>query len=345
MNFWGKILGTLFGAMFAKVPGAILGFIVGHMFDRGYSQDFNQMGGFGRFFVDKDAVKNQAVFFHALFSVLGHVAKADGRVTEAEILVATQLMDDMKLTGDTRKEAQQAFREGKAADFPVKDILQEFYDSCYGRRDILQIYLEILIQAAYADGRLDAQEQKILVDVAKALKFQKQELLYLISAFEAELRFRRSSQQQQAEQEQQNRQQQEHSGPGWRPRSKAEQKRSRGEREEQSQEDFDEEAYYKRQREQYSRKNYQQRSGYQEQHRAQSNYSATDRLNDAYRILGVTPSTDPKAIKKSYRKLMSEHHPDKLVSKGLPRQALEMAKQKAQDIQAAWELVKRERGL
>ncbi|BDX05420.1 co-chaperone DjlA [Planctobacterium marinum] len=344
MNIWGKVLGTLFGAMFAKIPGAILGFIVGHLFDRGYSQDFNQMGGFGRFFVDKDAVKNQAVFFHALFSVLGHVAKADGRVTEAEIQVATQLMDDMNLTGDTRKEAQQAFREGKAADFPVKDILKEFYDSCYGRRDILQIYLEILIQAAYADGRLDPEEQKILLEVAQVLKFQKQELMYLISAFEAELRFRQASAQQ-AWQQEQARQQQEHRGPGWRPRSKAEQKRSREEREDTGQDDFDEEAYYKRQREQYSRKNYQQRGGYRGRQQSQSTYSYDDRVNDAYRILGVNANTDPKAIKKAYRKLMSEHHPDKLVSKGLPRQALDIAKQKAQDIQAAWELVKKEKGI
>ena len=340
MNIWGKVLGTLFGAMFAKIPGAILGFIVGHMFDRGYSQDFNQMGGFGRFFVDKDAVKNQAVFFHALFSVLGHVAKADGRVTEAEIQVATQLMDDMNLTGDTRKEAQQAFREGKAADFPVKEILKELYDSCYGRRDILQIYLEILIQAAYADGRLDAQEQKILLEVGQVLKFQKQELLYLISAFEAELRFRQASQQQQAwQQEQASR------GPGWRPRSKAEQKRSREEREDANDDSFDEEAYYRQQRQQYSRKNYQQRGGYEGRHQGHSGYSHSDRVNDAYRILGVNANTDPKAIKKAYRKLMSEHHPDKLVSKGLPRQALDIAKQKAQDIQAAWELVRKEKGL
>lgn len=340
MKIWGKLLGTLFGAMFAKIPGAILGFVVGHMFDRGYSQNFDQMGGFGRFFVDKDAVKNQAVFFHALFSVLGHLAKADGRVTEAEIQVATQLMDDMKLTGDTRKEAQQAFREGKAADFPVKDILSEFYESCYGRRDILQIYLEILIQAAYADGRMDSSEQKILLEVARTLKFQKQEVLYLISAFEAELRFRRDSEQQQARQKEQAQR-----GPGWRPRSKAEQKQSRDERGDEAQDDFDEEAYYRRQREQYSRKNYQQRdSGYQRQTHQQK-YSQADRLSDAYRILGVSANSDAKTIKKAYRKLMSEHHPDKLVSKGLPRQALDIAKQKAQDIQAAWELVKKSRQL
>ncbi|CQR23519.1 Dna-J like membrane chaperone protein [Yersinia enterocolitica] len=49
-------------------------------------------------------------------------------------------------------------------------------------------------------------------------------------------------------------------------------------------------------------------------------------------------------IKRAYRKLMGEHHPDKLVAKGLPPEMMEMAKQKAQEIQAAYDLIKREKG-
>ena len=284
MPIWGKILGTMFGFMFGRIPGAILGFIVGHMFDRGYSQDFNQMGGFSRFFTSQDELKSQAIFFHALFSAMGHIAKADGQVTDAEIRMATAMMDQMDLQGDTRKEAQQAFREGKSADFPLKDILKEFKASCHGRRDIMQVFLEILIQAAYADGRVDKKEQKVLEDVAFHLGFKQHELLYLMSMFEAELRFRQA-------------------GSG------------------------------------------RQQSGQRQQHRRSSQaYSTTQSLDDAYRILGTKKSDDDKVIKKAYRKLMSEHHPDKLVSKGLPKQALEIAKTKAQDIQAAYEMVKQSRG-
>ncbi len=50
MSIWGKILGALFGFMFLKIPGAILGLVVGHFFDKAYRQDFNQLGGFGRVF-------------------------------------------------------------------------------------------------------------------------------------------------------------------------------------------------------------------------------------------------------------------------------------------------------
>ena len=276
----GRILGTLFGFMFARIPGAILGYIVGHFFDKGYSQDFNQMGGFSRFFASQDEFKQQAIFFHTLFSVMGHIAKADGKVSDAEIRMASSLMDQMGLQGDTRREAQEAFRDGKSNDFPLKQVILEFKASCHGRRDILQVYLEILIQAAYIDGKLDRAEQQILENVAHYMGFKDNELLYLLSVFEAEIRFRAG-----------------------------------------------------------------QRHRHQGNSRQQSSsYSAQQSLNDAYKILGVSESDDDKSIKKAYRKLMSENHPDKLVSKGLPKQALELAKNKTQDIQAAYELVKEKRG-
>ena len=50
-------------------------------------------------------------------------------------------------------------------------------------------------------------------------------------------------------------------------------------------------------------------------------------------------------MKKAYRKQMSKHHPDKLTSQGLPPEMLTMAKEKTQEIQQAWELIKQQRGL
>ena len=57
-------------------------------------------------------------------------------------------------------------------------------------------------------------------------------------------------------------------------------------------------------------------------------------------MLGVDSTADSQTIKKAYRKLMAQHHPDKLVAKGLPPELMEDAKQKAQDIQAAYELIR-----
>ncbi|MDA7746848.1 co-chaperone DjlA [Psychromonas sp.] len=65
---------------------------------------------------------------------------------------------------------------------------------------------------------------------------------------------------------------------------------------------------------------------------------------DAYKVLGVDSSTSDKEIKRAYRKLMSQNHPDKLASKGLPEEMMELAKEKAQDIQKAYEVLRSSRG-
>lgn len=63
-------------------------------------------------------------------------------------------------------------------------------------------------------------------------------------------------------------------------------------------------------------------------------------LSQAYAVLGVDASASDAEIKKAYRKLMSEHHPDKLAAKGLPEDMMKLATEKAQDIQAAYALIK-----
>ena len=284
MNIYGKIIGIIIGLALLKLPGAFIGLVVGHLFDVGYAKDFANKGGFARFFTSQADFKRQAVFFHALFSALGHICKADGKVTPEEINMATSLMDNMRLQGETRLEAQQAFRDGKARDFPLSEMLKDFKEYCHGRRDFLQVFLEILISAACADGRITPPELVVLEKLASSLGFGRKDLHFLISTYEAEQRFRGG-------------------------RGHANQQRG------------------------------QQR---QQQYRQ---YSGQSSVSDAYKILGASESDDLIVIKRAYKKLMSQHHPDKLIAKGLPEQALEIAKNKAQDIQAAYELIKEKRGV
>jgi DnaJ like chaperone protein len=67
-------------------------------------------------------------------------------------------------------------------------------------------------------------------------------------------------------------------------------------------------------------------------------------LADAYAVLGVTERDDPETIRKAYRRLMSQHHPDKLVSKGLPEEMMRLAAQKTREIREAYEQVRAARG-
>ncbi|MBD1565169.1 co-chaperone DjlA [Vibrio sp. SA48] len=72
--------------------------------------------------------------------------------------------------------------------------------------------------------------------------------------------------------------------------------------------------------------------------------SQGDRLSDAYDVLGVDDTADSKEIKRAYRKLMNEHHPDKLMAKGLPPEMMNVAKEKSQQIQNAYDLIKKVKG-
>lgn len=70
---------------------------------------------------------------------------------------------------------------------------------------------------------------------------------------------------------------------------------------------------------------------------------ADQSILQAYQTLQINPSASDEQLKKAYRRLMSENHPDKLVSQGLPEAMLELAKQKTQRIREAYEVLCDER--
>jgi DnaJ like chaperone protein len=68
-----------------------------------------------------------------------------------------------------------------------------------------------------------------------------------------------------------------------------------------------------------------------------------DKLNDAYAALGLGPTASAPEIKRAYRRLMSQNHPDKLAGKGLPESMREIAEERTQEISAAYRLIKEAR--
>ena len=65
-----------------------------------------------------------------------------------------------------------------------------------------------------------------------------------------------------------------------------------------------------------------------------------DKLADAYTALGVTPETDAAMIKRAYRKLISQNHPDKLAARGLPESMRAVAEERSREINSAYDLIK-----
>lgn len=72
--------------------------------------------------------------------------------------------------------------------------------------------------------------------------------------------------------------------------------------------------------------------------------SPQQKLDDAYAALGLTASATDAEVKRTYRRLMSQNHPDKLAGKGLPDSMREMAEERTREISIAYSLIKEARG-
>ncbi|SCB76451.1 co-chaperone DjlA [Kosakonia oryziphila] len=272
MQYWGKVVGVVVALfMGGGFWGAVLGLIIGHMFDKARSR---KMAWFA------NQRERQSLFFATTFEVMGHLTKSKGRVTEADIQIASLFMDRMNLHGESRTAAQRAFRDGKADNYPLRDKMRQFRSVCFGRFDLIRMFLEIQIQAAFADGSLHPSEREVLYVIAEELGISRLQFDQFLRMMQGGAQF----------------------GGGY---------------------------------------HYQQQAGgnggWQQAQRGPT-------LEDACNVLGVKPTDDATTIKRAYRKLMGEHHPDKLVAKGLPPEMMEMAKQKAQEIQKAYELIREQKG-
>jgi len=274
MQYLGKRIGVAVALMMGGgFWGVVLGFLIGHMFDRARSRRLN---------VFANQQERQSLFFSTTFEVMGHLTKSKGRVTEADIQVANLLMDRMNLHGEARTAAQHAFRVGKSDDYPLREKMRQLRSVCFGRFDLIRMFLEIQLQAAFADGELHPNERDVLFVIADELGISRAQFEQFLRMMQGGAQFGGGSQQQ----------------------------------------------------------SYGQRGGNAGWQQAQRGPT----LEDACNVLGVKATDDAATVKRAYRKLMSEHHPDKLVAKGLPPEMMEMAKQKAQEIQKAWELIKEQRG-
>lgn len=266
MRYMGKLAGVIIALLMSTgLWGAVLGLLLGHAFDK------TRRRASGYFSLRQ----RQILILTTTFEVMGHLAKSKGRVTQANINTAGMIMTRMNLNGDSRLTAQNAFRAGKSSHYPLQSKIHQLRRACFNRYDLIRMFLEIQIEAAYANGVLQPCEQRLLYFISDELGVSRRQ-------FEHCLQSRRWF-------HGQYQQHRHHSRPDTQP-------------------------------------------------------DAAAKLSAACKVLGVMPNNDPTTIKRAYRKLMSQHHPDKLVARGLPPVMMQLAKQKAQKIQQAYDVIKLAKG-
>jgi len=263
----GKVIGTILGYLAGRWLGAILGFIAGHYFDKG-------LAGIRAAQPSQKVPLAQHPFFSTVFTTMGLLAKADGRISEQEIAVAERIMTQLGLSGDARAEAIALFKRGAAPEFQLEPQISLFLQQITFQPELKQTLLEYLLTFSLADNELHAEERDILRRIATYLGFDSRQFAQLLDMLQAQQRFH---------------------GQGG--------------------------SYYSR-----------GEPGH-----------ATDEVADAYRALGVSASATDSEVKTAYRRLMSQHHPDKLIAQGVPESMLKVATEKTQEIQAAYDIIEKAR--
>jgi len=263
MMIFGKIIGAALGYAIGGIVPALIGLAVGHLFDRGYARVQAEASPQRRQEVEKS-------FFETLFTLLGYLAKADGRVSEHEVRQTETYMSQMGLTAEHRREAINLFKQGSGADFDPEAQIARFRKTCGRRPNLVRMLLVYLVNIALADGKLDDAEAQALRRVAAALGISAAMFEQLLQMIRAQNSF---------------------GGEG---------------------------------------------SG-------QAGPSRADALQRAYEALGIEPEATDAQVKRAYRKLMSQHHPDKLIGQGMPDDMVKEANVRSHEIRTAYDLINRAR--
>jgi DnaJ like chaperone protein len=280
-HWWGKIIGGVIGLFRGGLLGALVGALFGHLVDR-FLAGIIGVGA------------TQKAFYDALFASLGHLSKADGRVTETEIRMVEALMQQMKIGGEERQRAIRLFNQGKQAGFDLEAALQPFVQHSVVRQDLRQMFMDILIQAAFSSGEVTPAEHAVLQRVAQALRIPAQLFTAMMQARGA------------ASGAAQGAAAGARGGSAWGPSAGAYGNGGAGAR--------------------------------------WRPVATAPTLDQDYAQLGLTRQASDAEVKRAYRKLVSQYHPDKLVSRGLPEEMMEVAKNRVREINTAYDRIKQARG-
>ncbi len=308
MKLTGTILGFLLGFIFGhNIVVAVVCALIGYfVFDKPrLEKNEKRQKAYNAF--SKGANYNLALV-DITFSFMGYIARGAGRINEEHIGSAYSVMEMMQLDENARKTAMTAFNAGKQPDFNIDAKVAEL-KAIIGDNDAFVDYiLEIQIQVALSDGVLAKQEHDRLIILAASLGVSVQSMERLITIRYSEMMF-------------------------------SQRFRNSGYDYQQSSQEN-----YQNDRNSSYESGYGKGNSEDESRSYNGNYSSQSKLDAAYKVLGIEKSASDDEVKKSHRRLMLKYHPDRLASQGLTEEMIRMYTEKAKDIQAAFDLIKKERG-
>jgi len=164
MGWLSGIIGGGIGAMIAGPFGALIGAAIGANIGGGTAQQGSSIG-------FSNAQRKQALFFTAAFSMVGKLAKADGRVCEDEIATIQRISREaLGLDDQTRKFALGVFQQAKDSPESFADYARQFGDLFWQETQLCSFMMNFLFEVALADGKLHPSEEQMLQQAKQAFR-------------------------------------------------------------------------------------------------------------------------------------------------------------------------------
>lgn len=184
MGLLGALFGGSIGFMFGGPLGAMIGGAIGASSSGGAVSSRGTSGRTaGRMFGGaqagtgarhtagphgyRTAEEAQSAFLVALISLAAKVAKADGKVTPAEVRAFdTFLRDNLHMPAEERMMASRIFNQARDSRVPADDFARQIKGILGAQPDRLRDLITLLLQIAHADGHLDPAEEKLIREIA-----------------------------------------------------------------------------------------------------------------------------------------------------------------------------------
>jgi len=246
MGWFGKIAFGSMGMLFGGPLGAIAGAALGHHLVDKRDNLSEQRTTFGQ------TEQAQAAYFVSIFSILGKLAKADGRISRGEIAVVDEFISHMNMPEHEKLFARKVFNEAKSSPYSIDDFAIQLYQINRHQPTVLFSFMDVLFKLAAADGQFHPAEESALNRIKDIFQINEQQFNTIKTVY----------------------------------------------------------------------------------------FKDVDRY---YKTLNCGPESTNEEIKTNYKKLVKDFHPDTIISKGLPEEFLQFATNRFQEIQEAYEKIRKER--